>query len=520
MSQTVVLAGVNYTIPDPGDQPNWATGLTPYLVALASVVSSDPAFMQPVEVSSTPTTMISGKTYLVNTSSIAITLNLPAPAENMWMIIKDATGNAASNNITIHRPGAQTIDGVASDKVLSRGFGTWLINSNGTNYFVLNDYTDITGSTNAVLTLTSTKNIQASSILSSNLLLADGTVPMTGALRITPVTNQLVLGTTNTTTINATAPAASRVYTLPDAGGAANFLLSAGAQTITGAKTFSDQTLLLQETGSTDTVTIAVAALAASRVYTMPDAGGAADFLLSVGAQTITGAKTFADQTLLLQEAGSTDVITINVASLAASRAYTMPDAGGSADFVMNAGAQTIAGAKTFNDLRGTFGANIAAGGFILTGLGAGAAAGNSLRFEQLKVIQIVSGTSTTAFTTTSSSYQTTNLSASITPTSASNKVLVIASASMTIAADNVNGHATIARGGSNILGLAGQSRIFAASIGGQALWPTTIVYIDSPASTSSLTYAVQIKNSNNTSTVGYGFNDLTQFIVLAEVVA
>lgn len=45
-------------------------------------------------------------------------------------------------------------------------------------------------------------------------------------------TNQLVLGTTNTVTISATAPASSRVLTIPDAGGAANFLLSGWGQIV------------------------------------------------------------------------------------------------------------------------------------------------------------------------------------------------------------------------------------------------------------------------------------------------
>jgi hypothetical protein len=192
--------------------------------------------------------------------------------------------------------------------------------------------------------------VNASDQLTFNgaVLAAAGAAGSFTNITLTNTTNQIVMGTTNTTTINSVAPAASRVYTIPDAGGAAAFIMSLGAQTITGAKTFADQTLLLQETGSTDVITINVAALAASRAYTMPDAGGAASFLMSAGAQTITGAKTFADQTLLLQEVSSTDVITINVAALAASRAYTLPDAGGAADFVMSAGAQTIAGAKTF----------------------------------------------------------------------------------------------------------------------------------------------------------------------------
>ena len=78
----------------------------------------------------------------------------------------------------------------------------------------------------------------------------------TSTQNILATTNQLVLGTTNTTTISATAPSASRVYTIPDAGGAADFVLTAGTQTITGTKTLSDtvkanwQPLILQSGGT------------------------------------------------------------------------------------------------------------------------------------------------------------------------------------------------------------------------------------------------------------------------------
>jgi hypothetical protein len=71
-----------------------------------------------------------------------------------------------------------------------------------------------------------------------------GSTVLDSAVSVTPTTNQIVLGTTNTTTINSTAPSASRVYTIPDAGGAANFVMSAGTQTITGNKTFSGTTTL------------------------------------------------------------------------------------------------------------------------------------------------------------------------------------------------------------------------------------------------------------------------------------
>lgn len=143
MAETVVLAGVNYTVPDPGDQPNWATGLTPYLVALAAVVSSTPSFMQYVAVASSPTAMISGKTYLVDSASIAIQVNLPAVAQNAWVIIKDSGFNAYTNNITIHRSGSEKIDGVSSDFVIQNSGAAWIFMSNGTDWFSIGTAGDL-----------------------------------------------------------------------------------------------------------------------------------------------------------------------------------------------------------------------------------------------------------------------------------------------------------------------------------------------------------------------------------------
>lgn len=55
---------------------------------------------------------------------------------------------------------------------------------------------------------------------------------------VVATTNQIVLGTTNTTTINATAPSASRTITLPDPGTNSSFMLldSTGTQTIATGK--------------------------------------------------------------------------------------------------------------------------------------------------------------------------------------------------------------------------------------------------------------------------------------------
>lgn len=66
----------------------------------------------------------------------------------------------------------------------------------------------------------------------SNTLQFNGTVSIPNnamtlqSITLTNTTNQIVLGTTNTTTISSVAPSASRVYTIADFGGAASFALT------------------------------------------------------------------------------------------------------------------------------------------------------------------------------------------------------------------------------------------------------------------------------------------------------
>lgn len=60
-----------------------------------------------------------------------------------------------------------------------------------------------------------------------------------GTISVVGTSNQIVLGTTNTTTLTATTPVASRVYTLIDAGTNAQVVLTEGNQTINGTKTWT-----------------------------------------------------------------------------------------------------------------------------------------------------------------------------------------------------------------------------------------------------------------------------------------
>jgi hypothetical protein len=109
---------------------------------------------------------------------------------------------------------------------------------------------------------------------------------MSGALTNTLTTNQLILGTTQTTTINAAAPAASRIYTIPDVLADASFVMTVGTQSIAGAKTFSgDLTLSGVIQGGTPLVfegatandhetSFAITDPTADNTITFPDATG------------------------------------------------------------------------------------------------------------------------------------------------------------------------------------------------------------------------------------------------------
>lgn len=60
------------------------------------------------------------------------------------------------------------------------------------------------------------------------------------SLTLLNTSNQLVLGTGTTITLSAPTPSASRVYTIPDTGGTASFVMTESSQTINGTKVFAD----------------------------------------------------------------------------------------------------------------------------------------------------------------------------------------------------------------------------------------------------------------------------------------
>lgn len=130
------------------------------------------------------------------------------------------------------------------------------------------------------------------------------------------------------------------------------------------------------------------------------------------------------------------------------------------------------------------------------------------------RILQTLQTLKTDVFSTTSTSYAAvTGLSVSITPASASNKVLIIASFTFAGEGNAVDGLFARLSGGntSSFIGDAFGNRERAAAgavlylqIQDQAL-PVTLVYLDSPATTSSVSYGVEVKNENASSTIRVG---------------
>jgi microcystin-dependent protein len=75
--------------------------------------------------------------------------------------------------------------------------------------------------------------------------------------------------TTNTTATITTSQVIDRTYSIPDSGASSAFVMAEGASTINGTKTFNGS-VVIKESGGSDTITISAPVLAASYSLTLP----------------------------------------------------------------------------------------------------------------------------------------------------------------------------------------------------------------------------------------------------------
>ena len=132
------------------------------------------------------------------------------------------------------------------------------------------------------------------------------------------------------------------------------------------------------------------------------------------------------------------------------------------------------------------------------------------------QILQVVQGTSTSNTNTTSTSYVTTNLSASITPKFSTSKILILVNGVTYTNPAGSYGYWTIFRGtvsgtnlsavGFNVMGATSSDLESSAAMS----------YLDSPATTSATTYTVGMKAVSGT--VYWSANSTTSTITLMEV--
>jgi hypothetical protein len=124
------------------------------------------------------------------------------------------------------------------------------------------------------------------------------------------------------------------------------------------------------------------------------------------------------------------------------------------------------------------------------------------------KVLQVVSTTKTDTYSANSSAFTTiTGLTATITPSSASSKIFVIASVAGGVDATASTGHLRLVRDSTPIaVGTSTGSRVAGTTMmqaaGGTGQGSYILMTLDSPNSNSAITYAVQETRSNQSATI------------------
>lgn len=141
------------------------------------------------------------------------------------------------------------------------------------------------------------------------------------------------------------------------------------------------------------------------------------------------------------------------------------------------------------------------------------------------KVLQVVQATTSTPANLSTTSFTDTNITATITPTSATSKVLVMVSGSIrclrTIEPTVVN-KARLVRGASavhtrdNVLFL--EARLSTANSRLDMVVPFTFNYLDDPATTSATTYKIQGAQVSASGNLDFQFDNSPTTIILMEI--
>ena len=134
-------------------------------------------------------------------------------------------------------------------------------------------------------------------------------------------------------------------------------------------------------------------------------------------------------------------------------------------------------------------------------------------------ILQVVQGITTTAVSNSSSAFANTGLTASITPSSASNKILVIINHPHCLKSSTNSSHAIafwLQKNSANLSQWATYVGYTGTAM--ELYFSTAYTYLDSPATTSSTTYSTTFSSYANASNVAVQANSMPSTITLMEI--
>ena len=130
-------------------------------------------------------------------------------------------------------------------------------------------------------------------------------------------------------------------------------------------------------------------------------------------------------------------------------------------------------------------------------------------------VVQVVQSTATTSASTTGSSFVATNLSANITPSSSSSKIYIMVTGRLGNTSASGGADLAVFRDSTNLGITSGRLANQYFDRAGSNFNSAAFVYLDSPSTSSQITYEVRIRSGGSGSTASF---DQAQIIVLMEI--
>jgi hypothetical protein len=136
-------------------------------------------------------------------------------------------------------------------------------------------------------------------------------------------------------------------------------------------------------------------------------------------------------------------------------------------------------------------------------------------------VVQVVNFSTSTETNATTSTYIDTAITTSITPTSATSKILVLVSVNGLAKRDqDTTGNLRLVRGATALVVFGGAFG-YTQSTANVSVAGASVGYLDSPATTSSTTYKIQVVNAGNTGSIRVNWDTLANStITLMEIAA